>query len=179
MAAEVVVSPLRGLNDFLLDSARFQIPNVKDLDKWANRVVSNLLYYQTNYFLTAVIVFLVVGLMYPEKMLFGMFAIGVAFGIFYYVTNKNNAATRFKKEHPIINLLLIFGGGYFIVYVFGAVLVFIVGILLPLAIIFTHASFRLRNMRNKLSNKMESVGLKRTPMGILLDAVEIEFVGEM
>lgn len=61
MATEVEISPLRGLNDFLLESARFQMPNYKDLDKWANRVINNLLYYQTNYLVTSVIIFLVVG----------------------------------------------------------------------------------------------------------------------
>ena len=57
----VELAPLRPLDDFLLQSARFQIPNVKDPDRWANRVVSNLLYYQTNYFLAALIIFLLVG----------------------------------------------------------------------------------------------------------------------
>jgi len=58
---EVEVSPLRSLDDFLLESARFQIPNIKDFEKWGNRVVNNLLYYQTNYFLLAVIIFVLVG----------------------------------------------------------------------------------------------------------------------
>jgi len=58
---EVEVSPLRSLDDFLLESARFQIPNFKDFEKWGNRVVHNLLYYQTNYFLLAVIIFVLVG----------------------------------------------------------------------------------------------------------------------
>ena len=58
---EVEVSPLRSLDDFLLESARFQIPNFKDFEKWGNRVVNNLLYYQTNYFLLAVIIFVLVG----------------------------------------------------------------------------------------------------------------------
>lgn len=55
------VSPLRSLDDFLMESARFQIPNFKDGDKWANRVIQNLLYYQTNYFLTYFVIFAVVG----------------------------------------------------------------------------------------------------------------------
>lgn len=55
------VAPLRSLDDFLLEAARFQIPNVNDLEKWGNRVTSNLLYYQTNYFLTAVVIFIIVG----------------------------------------------------------------------------------------------------------------------
>lgn len=58
---EVEVSPLRSLDDFLLESARFQIPNFKDFEKWGNRVINNLLYYQTNYFLLAVIIFVLVG----------------------------------------------------------------------------------------------------------------------
>lgn len=61
MNAEVEIAPIRSLDDFLLESARFQVPNFKDLDKWANRVCSNLLYYQTNYFFMALVVFLLVG----------------------------------------------------------------------------------------------------------------------
>jgi len=37
---------------------------------------------------------------------------------------------------------------------------------------FVHASLRLRNIKNKLENKMEGIGLKKTPMGIILDALE-------
>jgi len=54
-------APMRALDDFLLQSARFQLPNFKDPTRWANRVTNNLLYYQTNYFLTALVVFLIVG----------------------------------------------------------------------------------------------------------------------
>lgn len=72
----ISVSPLRSLDDFLMESARFQIPNFKDADKWANRVIQNLLYYQTNYFLTYLVVFAVVGwvamlsrgFIFPERM---------------------------------------------------------------------------------------------------------------
>lgn len=58
---DVEIAPLRPLDDFLLDSARFQIPNFKDLEKWGNRVTSNLLYYQSNYFLLASAIFVIVG----------------------------------------------------------------------------------------------------------------------
>lgn len=40
------------------------------------------------------------------------------------------------------------------------------------AVMFIHASLRLRNLKNKLENKMEGIGLKKTPMGIVLDALE-------
>lgn len=40
-----------------------------------------------------------------------------------------------------------------------------------ISVIFAHASFRLRNMKNKLENKIEGAGLKKSPMGILLEAL--------
>lgn len=33
------------------------MPDMSDTGKWANRVVNNLLYYQTNYFISALIIF--------------------------------------------------------------------------------------------------------------------------
>lgn len=38
-------------------------------------------------------------------------------------------------------------------------------------VILLHASLRLRNLKNKIENKIESIGLKRTPMGLLLEAL--------
>lgn len=60
--ASIELSPLRSLGDFLLDSARFQVPQINDPEKWSHRVLNNLLYYQTNYFLIALFIFLIVGL---------------------------------------------------------------------------------------------------------------------
>lgn len=37
--------------------------------------------------------------------------------------------------------------------------------------VFAHASFRLRNMKNKLENRIEGAGLRRSPMGILLESL--------
>lgn len=171
MSNGVEIAPLRSLSDFLLESARFQVPNIKDMDKWSNRVSNNLLYYQTNYFFMSVIVFLVVGLFNPTKMICGILAVGAVFGLFCYVTNSKRSATKFKRDHPVISLLVIFSGGYFVVYMLGSVLVFLFGIMLPVALIFIHASLRLRNIRNKLTNKIETIGLKKTPMGLFLEAL--------
>lgn len=84
------------------------------------------------------------------------------------------SATQFKKNHPVLGILLILGGGYFIVYMLGSVLVFLFGILLPICIVFIHSSMRLRNIKNKLSNKIETIGLKKTPMGIFLESLGME-----
>ena len=39
------------------------------------------------------------------------------------------------------------------------------------AVVLIHASLRMRNVRNKITNRMEHVGLKRTPMGIILEGL--------
>lgn len=176
MMGEVEIAPLRSLDDFLLESARFQIPNWKDPEKWANRVSQNLLYYQTNYFLTSIVVFLLVGLIHPVKMLCGILAVLAAFGLFYYVTNAKRSATKFKRDHPVISLLIIFSLGYIIVYMLRAVLVFLFGVMLPVSLMFVHASLRLRNLRNKFTNKIETIGFKKTPMGMFLEAFGQEHV---
>lgn len=41
-------------------------------------------------------------------------------------------------------------------------------------VIFIHASLRLRNIKNKLVNKVETLGLKRTPMGFFLEEMGLE-----
>jgi hypothetical protein len=38
-------------------------------------------------------------------------------------------------------------------------------------VVVVHASLRLRNLKNKVENKLESIGLKRSPMGLMLEAL--------
>lgn len=45
-------------------------------------------------------------------------------------------------------------------------------VLFSSAVILIHASLRLRNMKNRLENKIEGVGLKKTPMGVILDLLD-------
>ena len=52
--------PFRSLNDFLLD-ATWNIPNFSDLPRLNNRIVNNLIYYQTNYFIFGIVLFLLIG----------------------------------------------------------------------------------------------------------------------
>ncbi|XP_066158652.1 PRA1 family protein 3 [Euwallacea fornicatus] len=169
----VEIAPLRSFDDFLFDSARFQIPNFKDLEKWGNRVSSNLLYYQTNYLLLAACIFVVVGVIHPVKMICGCIATGLIIGIFVYLSNEKATAAN-VKHHPIMTLIVLFGLIYFVAYMFQSVLVFFLGLLLPISVSFLHASLRLRNMKNKIANKVEFLGLKRTPMGIFLEQMGLE-----
>ena len=40
------------------------------------------------------------------------------------------------------------------------------------AVILIHGSLRLRNMKNRMENKIEGVGLKKSPMGVILDLLD-------
>ncbi|XP_011498605.1 PREDICTED: PRA1 family protein 3 isoform X2 [Ceratosolen solmsi marchali] len=125
--------PLRSINDFILDSARFQIPSFNDFDKWGNRVFNNLLYYQTNYYFTAAIIFSFVGLMHPEKMLLGMLACCLILLFFAYISTEGRAVHNFKKQYPRAGTLIMLITGCFLIYTVGSLLVFLMGILLPFA----------------------------------------------
>lgn len=61
MATKMELAPLRPWDDFFPGADRFAKPEFGDLAKWNNRVISNLLYYQTNYFAVALVVILIVG----------------------------------------------------------------------------------------------------------------------
>lgn len=61
----------------------------------------------------------------------GMTSVGLAFGLFYYLTHHKQPAAQFKKSHPLLSLLGVLLAAYFVVYLLGSVLVFLLGILLP------------------------------------------------
>uniref|UniRef100_A0A915JLD6 PRA1 family protein n=1 Tax=Romanomermis culicivorax TaxID=13658 RepID=A0A915JLD6_ROMCU len=60
LTQDVDLAPLRNMDDFLLGSARFGLPPYKDMDRWANRIIKNLIYYQTNYFAIIVTFFVLI-----------------------------------------------------------------------------------------------------------------------
>ena len=70
---------------------------------------------------------------HPFKMFLGVFAIGVAFGLFSMASNAGPQVLKFKEEHPIASLFALLIGAYFIVYLLDGIIVFLLGILLPFA----------------------------------------------
>lgn len=169
------VAPIRNLDDFLLASSRFQVPDTSNLERWANRVVANLLYYQTNYLLSAALIFTLVTYMHPQDMALGMVTVGVLFGISFYLQKQKHEVREFKKQHPALVFCLIVVVSYYLIYKLGSIVVFLFGVTLPICFIVLHASLRLRNMKNKLVNASEALGIaKVTPMGLILNEVGIE-----
>ncbi|RVE68973.1 hypothetical protein OJAV_G00073200 [Oryzias javanicus] len=169
--AGVQPPPLRSLDDFLLCSARFAVPDVRDLDRWNNRMINNLLYYQTNYLLSALGLLLTAGYFQPLQMFVGMTVVSAAFVGFVFAAENQATVRRFRRNHPYVSVMAVLLAGYLFMAVIGGVAVFLFGIAFPVLAIFIHASVRLRNLKNKLENKLESIGLKRTPMGLLLEAL--------
>lgn len=169
------MAPIRNLDDFLLASSRFQVPDTSNLERWANRVVANLLYYQTNYLLSAALIFTLVTYMHPQDMALGMVTVGVLFGISFYLQKQKHEVREFKKQHPALVFCLIVVVSYYLIYKLGSIVVFLFGVTLPICFIVLHASLRLRNMKNKLVNASEALGIaKVTPMGLILNEVGIE-----
>jgi len=41
-------------------------------------------------------------------------------------------------------------------------------------VVVLHASLRLRNVKNKIASKVEYIGISRTPMGLVLEALGME-----
>lgn len=169
--AGVQPPPLRSLDDFLLTSARFAVPDVRDLDRWNNRIINNLLYYQSNYFLSAAGFLLIVGYLRPFQCFVGATVVTLLFLGFVWVAENQAPIRRFRRNHPAMSVLAILAASYLFISVLGGVAVFLFGIAFPVLMIFVHASVRLRSLKNKLENKLESIGLKRTPMGLLLEAL--------
>jgi hypothetical protein len=172
---EVEVAPLRSLDEFIMGESRFQMPDINNPEKWINRIVNNLLYYQTNYFISAIIIFLLIGFLHPGKMFLGILTMAILFGLLYYFSSTQVQLKTLKKNHPAVVMLGTFSVGYFVIYMMGCILVFLSGVILPFIFMVVHASLRLRNIKNKVSNVAETLGMgKKTPMGIFLDEFGIE-----
>ncbi|XP_008318681.1 ADP-ribosylation factor-like 6 interacting protein 5a [Cynoglossus semilaevis] len=169
--AKVELTPLRPWDDFFPGSERVAKPDFKDLAKWNNRVISNLLYYQTNYLVLAVVVFLIVGFLNPVGMFTAMAVVSAVFMGSLWAGENKAVINNFKRQNPTAFVIIIMVASYMLITLLGSVMVFMTAVTLPLALIFAHASFRLRNMKNKLENRIECAGLKRSPMGILLEAL--------
>lgn len=128
-------APLRSLDDFVYESARFQLPNFGDFEKWGNRVVNNLLYYQTNYFVLVAIELIIMGLFQPTKVVLGIFAVAsIAYGIYtIFGPNRNPAFDQLRSMNKYAVYALLFGVAFIILYLFDAVLFVTFSILFPIS----------------------------------------------
>lgn len=130
--------------------------------------MKNLLYYQTNYFVMTAAIFVLIGLFHPGKMCLG---ITIGFAILYAI--QKFAGPQVDPNHP--NIYIVLGGlsftSYIILYMLDALLIVAFALLLPFSLTFVHSSLRRRNISNKITNTLEVVGIKHSPMGKFLEAL--------
>ena len=171
----VKIADLRSLDDFLLTTSRFQVPDLENREKYFNRIVANLLYYQTNYFLTSLIIFTLVTLVHPQSMVFGIITISISVGVLLQIQKHKEKLKELRQQHPkssfgvlVVCACIIWSG-------LGSVMVVLLGIGLPICFSILHASLRLRNVKNKLVNASEALGIaKMTPMGLILNGIGVD-----
>ena len=54
-------APFRKFDDFIGSAENYVVPNLSDLARISNRITNNLLYYQTNYFVLFLAIFVLIG----------------------------------------------------------------------------------------------------------------------
>lgn len=130
MSNGVEIPPLRGINDFILESARFQLPEFNDLEKWGNRVLRNLMYYQTNYLMIAVCFFIVMFIFHPLKMSLAIFAVlALVYLKFNYL--QKNSQTKIKNAKDSYIFVISIGIALLLLYLMEAVIVTLLTFLVP------------------------------------------------
>ncbi|XP_061546388.1 ADP-ribosylation factor-like 6 interacting protein 5b isoform X2 [Phycodurus eques] len=132
MTAKMELAPLRTWDDFYPGTERFGKPEFGDVARWNNRMISNLMYYQTNYFAAAVVVFLIVGFLNPLGMFLGGTVVTLVFMGSVWAGENQAIIKNFKRKNPTLFVIGVMVTSYFLLSLCGGVMVFIFGITFPL-----------------------------------------------
>ncbi|CAF3174902.1 unnamed protein product [Rotaria socialis] len=184
LTKEMQTAPIRSLNDFLFD-ATWNIPKFFDDDRLKNRLHGNLIYYQTNYFAFVIVCLIIIAIMFPVDFLihFGLILI-----VYVRRSSKSLFPTRFqfnrnlssinhgnsssskstKITSALFNIITVAIVFYNISFL-NFLLIILFGILLPVLGIICHAILRNRNLASKISNQLNRIRSRNTPMSIFLE----------
>jgi len=187
------LAPFRSLDEFLMSQSKFEVPELNNPEKWSSRVVSNLLYYQTNYFVSALLIFLLVCFFSPGKMFLAVLTLAIVFGVLYYLASNHVQVKTWKKNHPTVIMAATGTISSLLLYQFGWFRVFLLGIILPVILAVLHAFLHVKGKAQvskgpfwkkkkeieaetqEVANVAEILGVsKQTPMGRVLDEWGIE-----
>ncbi|KAK5983015.1 hypothetical protein GCK32_007857 [Trichostrongylus colubriformis] len=157
----------------LMDKLNPSLPPYNDLPRWNNRIISNLLYYQTNYFALFAVLFVLQSFFNSQDFALGLSAVVVVAAVIGFAISDNPTFYQTRRDHPLITLGAIILSCYYFIQVLPSVLTVLFSVLLPLFIILCHASVRLRNFMSKVTQTAEKFGLQTTVMGRLLDVCGI------
>ncbi|CAI2726858.1 unnamed protein product [Schistosoma spindalis] len=161
--------PLRSFNDFLGFGARYSIP--KEC-KWNGRMVSNLIYYQSNYFFLSFIIMILLSALNPIPVLTGLLVICLPLMILLFLdTQTLNTINQPKILVPVCIVIAML----LIRFISGIILFFCV-LLVPVLTVCLHALCRQRNLKNRVCKLVESVrsGEQKTLMGYILEVFGVD-----
>ncbi|CAL8080778.1 unnamed protein product [Calicophoron daubneyi] len=155
--------PLRGFSEFLGGAAVFSIPQESS---YKERIFSNLIYYQSNYFLITVSVLLLSSFLYPFSILVGL-AVSLGPVLLLMLADVSPSTVR----SPKVSIPVIAGATLMLFLVGRHLLYFIITLLLPMLVVLLHSMTRQRNIRSRITRIVESRGpmSRKTPMGYLLE----------
>ncbi|CAI2350936.1 unnamed protein product [Caenorhabditis sp. 36 PRJEB53466] len=163
----VELPPFRNFHEFLLETDRYEKPPFNDFKKWNNRILSNLIYFQTNYFAATITLFLLQTFFYSQDVFIGLIAIVSVVATLILAISTDSNIKKMRTDHPLVTLGGIILVAYFFISVFQSVLVVLFALLFPVFLVLLHASFRLRGVANRAANAKEQ--LRSTVMGQILN----------
>merc|ERR1711911_573866 len=154
-AEKTAVAPLRSYDDFIGESSRYILP--KNLEKWLKRVPKNLLYYQSNYFLSLICLFLFIMFINPVTTVGGVTALGRQF------------LPPHLQRYALLGATFLARSYFIDIFALG------IQLLLAVTAVLAHASLRKRNLANKINRALvKNFYSSLSPMGLLLRALRIQ-----
>ncbi|VDK43415.1 unnamed protein product [Anisakis simplex] len=171
---DLEIPPLRSFSEFIANKARFELPNFRDLPRWNNRLVSNLLYFQTNYMMLMLVLIIAASAFHTSDTIVGVSAIFVLSAAVFFSVSTNPTIEQARREHALATLVAFVLASYYFIYAIRAVIVVLFVLAFPLVIIFVHASLRLRNLKAKINHQVERIRTKKTLMARLLELLAVD-----
>lgn len=161
----------RSIDDFLVGGARYEMPNFRDMEKWNNRILQNLIYYQTNYFAAGALIAALLAVASPQQTAWLTFAVALAAGAVYALRVQPSLSAAYVPAHLRTYVLSVaVTAAVLVVWAAGAVTFGLLLVLVPAFAALVHASLRKRNVSNKLVNLLTDA--RHTPMGWAIGRLE-------
>ncbi|VDN03709.1 unnamed protein product [Thelazia callipaeda] len=168
--------PLRGVKEFFFDMSRFGIPPFFDLPKWNNRMLTNLLYYQTNYFAIMLGFILIGASLQLWDIIIGLIAISCVAVVFILSFSSSHTFVQTRRKHAFLLLGAFLLSFYLFIHAIMPVVTVLFTLSLPSLLVLVHASIRRRNLKAKVTHQLERMGLKNTFMAYMLEQAGIEMI---
>ncbi|CAF2501456.1 unnamed protein product [Rotaria sp. Silwood2] len=163
------VPPTRSLREFI-EGNEWSKPNLnpKEFDEVQKQVISNIIYFQSNYGVIFIPFLLLAGYFSPAGILLDLLVIAILLVVHFYLTREKTIVTVHFRNRPILILILLLVAAFMIIRMFSSVWIYLIGIVLPIALIVVHATVRKPSIQNKATNAVESLSLQASPMGLVL-----------